>query len=138
MLPRNGYPERIIQKCIMDFQRDLALNPAILDLPKISGRGAAKWQLMNDHRYPWNSQDADPNKVDDEGQSQDASDDATSVGPPWVPTFFGPYIPGFSERLRTLLAKHGVRSWFSYGGKIQESVNSSKDVLHDSKGQNAI
>ncbi len=140
MLPRNGYPERIICRCIDDFSRELRLNPTILDLPKIVGHGAMKRQQMNCHRYPWNSQVPDPNNLNlEEEDSQKTADNSEMVvGTPWVPTFFGPYVPGLSERLRSLSSKHGVRSWYSYGGKIQEYVSHSKDHLHSSKSQNSV
>ncbi len=55
-----------------------------------------------------------------------------------IPTMFGPYVPGISERLRSLSAQNGVRNWYSYSGKLRERFASFKDHLHVSKSQNTV
>ncbi len=55
-----------------------------------------------------------------------------------MPTVFAPYIPSFSERLRSLASRCGIRSWFSFGGKTSDTVSQFKDVLHVSKSRNSI
>ncbi len=140
-LPRNAYPERIIQGFVDEFQHDLHRNPTMLDLPKGPGHSATKRWQMQHHRYPWNSQVPVPDVAtqNQEEESQSATNDSDLVArTPCVPTLFGPYVPGLSERLRSLSSAHGVRSWYSYGGKIRDFVSHSKDFLHDSKSQHAV
>ncbi len=57
----------------------------------------------------------------DLAQNQDGMvpDGTIPTQTPWVPTMFGPYVPGLSECLRTVASKYGVCSWFSYRGKLQ-------------------
>ncbi len=56
---------------------------------------------------------------------------------PWVPTFIGPYVPGFSERLCSLSARFGVRFCFCLPFQPEILFAISK-ILHHSKAQNSI
>ncbi len=60
------------------------------------------------------------------------------VRAPWVPTLFSPYVPGLSEIMRSLASRYGVRSWFSFSGKLSEKLCNFKDYLHQSKSQFAV
>ncbi len=66
------------------------------------------------------------------------SQNLVPIKTPWIPTLIGPYIPGISERLRSLSSRCGIHNWLSFGGKLKESLSQSKDKLHSSKSQNAI
>ncbi len=59
-------------------------------------------------------------------------------GTPWFPTLFGPYMAGVSEQLQMIAARFGVRTWMSYGGKLQERVSKFKDNLHSSKCHHSV
>ncbi len=105
----NGYPEVIAWKWMTSFERELSVNPTILDLPvQISLLRNLRDDQGSEHR---------------QASLQPGSENGLSGQPgrvpiPWAPTLFCPYVPGISERLRMLSARFGIRHWQSYGGKL--------------------
>ncbi len=112
-LERNGYPRTVVQKWMNSFRRELDRNPSKLDLPVKTGL---------------------PLGTDSQVQNQ------LTVYPvrKWLPTLITPYVPNLSEKLRSVASRCGVRSWFTYGGKVGDSVCQFKDKLHLSKSSNSV
>ncbi len=50
-----------------------------------------------------------------------------------------PYIPGISDRLKIIAHRNGVRSWYSYSGRIGDGLSATyKDRVHVSKQRHAV
>ncbi len=116
----NGYPDVIVRKWLRQFERELLNKPSILNLPK-------KISVLNQYIHQ-NTSQSDTSGENIQVQSPDL----------WVPTLVSPYVPGLSERMRSLAGKHGLRNWFSFGGKLSERLCGFKDHLHQSKSQFAV
>ncbi len=126
----NAYPPVVVNRWLRQFQRQLSENPSLLNLPTAKKRhqkqnsnlGIGSDQLGSDQ----------PEKVDQ------VNGEELPVRTPWVPTIFSPYIPGLSEIMRSLASRYGVRSWFSFAGKLSGKLCNFKDYLHQSKSQFSV
>ncbi len=115
-LAHNGYPDAVIHKWFNTFQRELILNPSVLDLPApkqvswLTDQSDLVDSSALDPVLDLNPQpvladmdmDLDPtdqNQVLDLNEPQVDLLPTISVRVPWMPTVFAPYIPDFSERL---------------------------------------
>ncbi len=139
--PKNGYPRAIIQKWTKNFKLELERKPSLLDLPvKRTAQHThsfSKTTRTDSQMVPLEAS----KEVNEDGTSQDVADEGNGRllnGKPWLLMVIAPYVPGFSERLRSLSAKFGIRSWYSYGGKTRDSVCHFKDPFHYSKAHNSV
>ncbi len=131
----NGYPPTVIRRWFRSFEKELQRKPNILTLPVRANRIPVMDISANfmDPTQRASQLDLAP----EGGQSQNIGDEewapqGTSATP-WVPTLCTPYVPGISEWLRTLAAHFGVRSWFTYGGKLAKNFSGYKDKMPASK-----
>ncbi len=116
------------------FRRELDRNPSKLDLPVKIGlstvsadqskkKNGTETIIVGDNGTNGNADSV-------QGSQNQLTLRSTRI---WLPTLIMPYVPNLSERLRSLASRYGVRSWFTYGGKIGDSVCQFKDKLHFSK-----
>ncbi len=132
----NAYPPVVINRWFHQFERQLMKNPSLINLPsrkKSQAQPGRKGGNVSDQSAPFGTKQVDRS---DNLDSQNVEEEI--VGTPWVPTLFSPYVPGVSERMRSLASKYGVRSWFSFSGKLAEKLCKFKDHLHQSKSQFSV
>ncbi len=125
----------MVRRWFRSFEKELQRKPNILSLPVRANRIPVMVISANFMDPTWST--SQPDLAPPGGQSQNTGDEECAPqgtsATPWVPTLCTPYVPGISERLRTLAARFGVRSWFTYGGKLAENFSAYKDKMPASK-----
>ncbi len=130
----NGYPPVVIRRWLCEFGRELQRKPALLNLPIRTNKNRPVNLDISAHLTNATGIDSQSQQLDEMDQEVPQGDQPT----PWVPTLICPYIPGVSERLRSLAARFGVRNWLSYSGKLSENFGTYKEQFHSSKSRFAV
>ncbi len=138
--PSNGYLDVTICKWFPSFEWEIVANLAILELPVRSAplRGTGDDLETDSGHTVTRSQQSDcaPNSIQTQQNQRQLGRYGRSAL--WAVTLFCPYIPGVSERLKSLSARCGIRHWQSYGGKISDLVCNFKDKFHCSKSMFSV
>ncbi len=118
---KNGYPRHLARKWLFQFQRDLERNPRMFDYaPKRSRRQPRN---MNLNQTEMEIDDTDEEPVQERKKK----------------TLLIPYLPGISDKLRSIANRYDLKSWFSFGGRISENFAANfKDRVPESKTKYSV
>ncbi len=127
---RNGYPRPLLRRWVAKFQRQIRNNPRLLEFRT---REQRRIDLLDvQHRQD--------RQVDNIINVQSADlDIAEAVEPEPKSAMCLPYVPGISDRLKIAANRYSLKSWFSFGGKLADSLSGSfKERTHVSKKTNIV
>ncbi len=112
---RNGYPRALLQSWIWRFASEPQRDPDLL--------------LFRRDRLPRR-----PELQEQQEDAEVPGDLRTAKQ-----TMLIPYVKGVSDRLRTIAARYGVKSWFSYLGRTGDGFSCTyKEQTHTSKSRNVV
>ncbi len=120
---KNAYPRHIIEGWTRRFEQELERNPELLVLRKnrLRLRPEPEPEI---HEEP-DQEMQEENVVGDLRRSRNV--------------LLIPYVKGVSDQLRNIANRFGIRSWFSFSGKLGNGFSATyKNQLHQSKLRNAV
>ncbi len=116
---RNAYPRHVIESWLNRFERELERDPDLLLLRKNCLCPEMDNQIELDEEIEGE------NRMHDLRRSKKV--------------LIVPYIRGVSDKLRNIAARYGVKSWFSFSGRLGNGLSTTyKDQLHPSKSKYAV
>ncbi len=128
---RNGYPVRLVRRWVANFTRRLRENPGMLDF-RNRNRTREGGQLQENPNLDINIEENPNLDVADANFQNREQQELKRV-------LLVPYIPGLSDRLKTIAARYQVKSWFLYRGRLGDGLSSSyKDQTHVSKKKDCV
>ncbi|MCP3684362.1 MAG: hypothetical protein GY861_16920, partial [bacterium] len=119
----NGYPRRLVQNWMNNFNRELRANPRLLQFRR--DRQELRQEQQENEQEGTEDQEADSELENGENNKKRI----LSI----------PYVPELSDQLARIGRRYELVPWFSFKGQIGDELSGSyKDTMHISKRRYAV